>query len=255
MRLVRLTIGGNRMATHDAFREQLLSVMDRKDHWAWKSFSGGAITIPQLKIHFQQEFAVYVRDFPVFLARVHGKNPPMPVRRALAENLYEEETGGLTRGRAHPEMFLYLMEGLGFTARDFESIELLPDSAAYRRWLDQTTTTGSWIEGAAVATIFVEGSVHERSVFDDTVREEPDIERKIAEHPLVKYHGVAPRYLELARAHGAVEGLHRRDAWKMVLEHANTPEARQRVAHAMGRSLELWLAYRDGVAKACGLTR
>jgi pyrroloquinoline-quinone synthase len=243
------------MATHDAFRERLLNVMDRKDHWAWKSFATGGVTVDQLKIHFQQEYAVYVRDFPVFLARVHGKNPPTPVRRALAENLYEEETGGLTRGRAHPDLFLYLMEGLGFSPQDFDAVEFLPESAAYRGWLDQVTTGASWIEGVAVATIFVEGSVHERSVLDGTAREEPDIERKIADHPLVKYHRVAPRYLDLVRAHGAVEGLHRRDAWKMVLEYATAPEAQERVVHAMERSLDLWLAYRDGVARACGIRR
>lgn len=243
------------MTTHDAFRERLLNVMDHKDHWAWKAFATGAVAVDQLKTHFQQEYAVYVRDFPVFLARVHGKNPPTPVRRALAENLYEEETGGLTRGRAHPDLFLYLMEGLGFSPQDFDAVELLPESAAYRRWLDQVTTTASWIEGAAVATIFVEGSVHERAVLNGTVREEPDIERKIAEHPLVKYHHVAPRYLELARAHGAVEGLHRRDAWKMVMEYATAPEAQERVVHAMERSLDLWFAYRDGVARACGIRR
>lgn len=241
--------------SREAFCEHLLGVMDRKDHWAWKWFSGGAISVPQLKIHFQQEFAVYVRDFPVFLARVHGKNPPIGVRRALAENLYEEETGGLTRGRSHPDLFLYLMEGLGFAAADFESIALLPDSANYRRWLDHITTTGSWIEGAAVATIFVEGSVHEREILNGTAREEPDVERKIADHPLVKYHGVSPRHLDLIRAHGAVEGLHRQDAWKMVLDHASNAETRQRVVHALDRSIELWSAYRDGVAQACGLSR
>lgn len=243
------------MEAHNTFRDHLLRVMDRKDHWAWKSFATGAVTVDQLKIHFQQEYGVYVRDFPVFLARLHGKNPPMPVRRALAENLYEEETGGLTRGRAHPDLFLYLMEGLGFSPQDFEAVDLLPEAAAYRRWLDQVTTTASWIEGVAVATIFVEGSVHERAVLNGTAREEPDIERKIAEHPLVKYHRVAPKYLDLVRAHGAVEGLHRRDAWKMVLDYATAPEAHQRVVHAMERSIELWLAYRDGVARACGIRR
>jgi pyrroloquinoline-quinone synthase len=243
------------MDSQHAFRDRLLRVMDRKDHWAWKAFSTGAVTVAQLKIHFQQEYAVYVRDFPVFLGRVHGKNPPMPVRRALAENLYEEETGGLTRGRSHPDLFLYLMEGLGFAGGEFDDVELLPASAAYRKWLDHVTTTASWIEGAAVATIFVEGSVHERAVLDGTAQEEPDVERKIAAHPLVKYHGVAPRYLDLVRAHGAVEGLHRRDAWKMVLDHATTSESRERVAHALEHSLELWLSYRDGVAAACGIAR
>jgi len=241
--------------SREAFRERLLVIMDRKDHWAWTWFAGGKITAAQLKLHFQQEYAVYVRDFPVLLARVHGKNPPMSVRRALAENLYEEETGGLTRGRSHPDLFLYLMEGVGYSPADFEQVSLLPESAAYRRWLDHTTTAGSWLEGAAVTTIFVEGSVHERSALNGASRDEPDIEKKIANHPLVKYHGVAPRYLDLIRAHGAVEGLHRQDAWKMVLDHASTAEAQQRIVHAMERSLELWLAYRDGVALACGLSR
>jgi len=239
----------------DAFRERLLGVMDRKNHWAWSWFSGGAITKPQLKIHFQQEYAVYVRDFPVLLARIHGKNPPMPVRRALAENLYEEETGGLTRGRSHPALFLYLMEGIGYAPTDFDDIALLPESLAYRRWLDQVTTTGAWLEGAAAITIFVEGSVHERAMLEGTYREPSDIETKIANHPLSKYHHVPSRYFDLIRAHGAVEGLHRMDAWKMVLDHASTAEIQQRVAYAMERSLELWQAYRDGVARACGFSR
>jgi len=239
----------------ESFREQLLAVMDRKNHWAWPAFSGGSITVAQLKIHFEQEYAVYVRDFPVYLARIHGKNPPLLVRKALAENLYEEETGGLTRGRSHPELFLYMMEGLGYSITDFERVMLLPDSAAYRRWLDQITTNGSWLEGAAVATIFVEGSVHERAVLDGRVREPEDVEVKVANHPLVRYHRVPSRYLDLIRAHSAVEGLHRADAWKMVLDHATSEESRQRVVHALQRSLELWLAYRDGVARACGLSR
>src|SRR4026208_1570997 len=68
------------------FRERLLSIMDRKTHWAWPAFSGQDIGQAQLKVHFQQEFASYVRDFPVLLARIHAKNPPVAVRRMLAEN-------------------------------------------------------------------------------------------------------------------------------------------------------------------------
>ncbi len=36
---------------------------------------------------------MYVRDFPVLLARVLGQAPPDDVRRALAENAFEEQTG------------------------------------------------------------------------------------------------------------------------------------------------------------------
>src|SRR5262249_54429534 len=85
-------------------RERLLSIMDRKHHWAWTTLTGPGISKTQLKLHFQNEFGTYVRDFPVLLARIHGKNPPEPVRRMLAENIYEEDTGGLSFGRSHPEL-------------------------------------------------------------------------------------------------------------------------------------------------------
>ena len=41
----------------------------------------------------------YVRDFPVLIAAALAQVPPLgDVRGALAENLYEEQTGG-SRGR------------------------------------------------------------------------------------------------------------------------------------------------------------
>src|SRR5689334_17750798 len=126
----------------EAFREALLQVMDRKDHWAWPRFARGELTREQLVVHFRQEYGVYVRDFPVFLARVLAKGPPMAVRRDLAENLYEEETGGLSAGRPHPELFLFLMEGLGYDLRTFEEVELLPEALAYRSFIDQVTFQG-----------------------------------------------------------------------------------------------------------------
>jgi pyrroloquinoline-quinone synthase len=235
-------------------KEQLLKVMDQKNHWAWRYFSSDQITRDQLKTHFQQEYAVYIRDFPVLLGRIHGKNPPMEVRRDLAENLYEEETGGLTIGRAHPELFLYLMEGLGFKKQDFEDVSLLPASRRYRQWLDQITLQGSWLEGAAVITIFVEGSVKDRQEIDPSIAPEPvEVKQKILEHPLVKYHKVDPIYMDLIRAHHSIEGSHRMAAWRMVLNHAKTAIMQRKVRLAVGHSLKLWLAYRDNVAKACRL--
>lgn len=236
------------------FRERLLEIMDQKNHWAWKYFSSAEITLEQLRIHFRQEYAVYVRDFPVFLARIHGKNPPLEVRRDLAENLYEEETGGLTVGRPHPELFLHMMEGLGFKREEFEKVPLLAASRRYRQWLDRVTLSGTWLEAAAAITIFVEGSVKDRQEIDPQVTlPPPHAKDRITGHPLVKYHGIDARYMDLVRAHHTIEGSHRAAAWKMVLNHADTAAQQQGVHRAMKQSLKLWLAYRDGVAKACGL--
>jgi hypothetical protein len=42
-------------------------------------------------------------------------------------------------------------------------------------------------------------------------------------------------------------------AWKMVLDHARGGTAAARLQRLLQRSLDLWLLYRDGVARACGL--
>ena len=241
-------------------QERLLAVMDRKHHWAWPVFSGNRITHDRLKIHFQQEFAVYVRDFPLLLGRLYAKNPPDEIRRELAANLYEEETGGLSVGRSHPALFIEMMRGLGFSERDFTRISLLPASRTYRRWLDTVTTRRPWIEGLAVVTIFVEGSVKERQELADEAagyhpKSAEEIESAIRDHPLVRFHGVDPKAMDLIRAHQRVEHGHRLAAWQMVLRAAVTPSQQRAVSAAIEKSLDLWLRYRDGVARACGITR
>ena len=242
--------------TSPRFTDALLCVMDGKHHWAWEHFATGRLTKDQLKIHFQQEYAVYVRDFPVFLARIHGKNPPAPVRRMLAENIYEEDTGGLSLGTSHPALFLSMMEGLGFSPQDFDRVRLLPASRAYRAWLNTMSDHRQWVMGAAVLTIFVEGSVKDRKEIREPSepKSAEDIEAVIRNHPLVQHHGLSPDCMDLIRAHQLVESGHRHDAYDMVVNHT-APALRRSVLTHLKKSLTYWLHYRDAVAKACGIKR
>lgn len=242
--------------TSARFTDALLGVMDGKHHWAWEHFATGRLTKDQLKIHFQQEYAVYVRDFPVFLARIHGKNPPAPVRRMLAENIYEEDTGGLSLGTSHPALFLSMMEGLGFSPQDFDQVRLLPASRAYRAWLDAMSDHRQWVMGAAVLTIFVEGSVKDRKEIHEPSepKSAEDIEAVIRNHPLVQHHGLSPDCMDLIRAHQLVESGHRHDAYDMVVNHT-APALRRSVLTHLKKSLTYWLHYRDAVAKACGIKK
>jgi len=236
------------------FKELLLQVMDKKDHWAWGHFSGNRITKKQLKIHFQQEYEVYVRDFPIFLSRIHCKNPPMEVRQDLVSNLYEEETGRLSLGRPHPELFLVMMKGLVYPLSEFSNIRMLPGSRRYRKWLDQVTTGPSWLLAAIVVTIFVEGSIQDRKECEPSRRPDPvDVEEKIKKHPLVEFHGLNPACLDLVRAHHHIEGSHRLAAWRMVLDHAKDARIQKEIYQSLSKSLQLWLSYRDDVALACQL--
>ena len=247
------------MTTHmtkSRFLEALLRVMDGKHHWAWEHFATGRLTKDQLKIHFQQEYAVYVRDFPVFLARIHGKNPPPAVRRMLAENIYEEDTGGLSLGKSHPELFLAMMEGLGFSPQDFEHVRPLPASRTYRAWLEKMSNHRHWVMGAATLTIFVEGSVKDRKEMHEPSKPKSaeDIESTIQNHPLVRHHGLSTDCMDLIRAHQLVEAGHRHDAYDMVVNYT-MPTLQRSVLANLKQSLSLWLRYRDAVSKACGIKK
>lgn len=226
--------------------------MEQKDHWAWEAFTHGRVPRDRLHVHLEQEYATYIRDFPVLVGRVYVRCPLASVRRELIENVYEEETGGLVAGRPHPELFLEVPRGLGMDLARFAQVELLAGARRYRDFLDEITLAGSWQAAAAVTTLFVEGTRWERGELDPSSPRRP--EPPLEQHPLVLHYGLAVERLALTRAHRAVEGEHRSSAWRIVLEHV-APEERPAVVAAMRRALELWLGYRDDVALASGLSR
>jgi pyrroloquinoline-quinone synthase len=239
-------------------RERLLEVMDRKNHWAYPALTRPGLSREQLFSHFRHEYLVYVRDFPVLLGRALGHVPPIDeVRCALAENLYEEQTGGLSGTAAHPRLFLRMMEGLGFDANAFADDDtwLHPAALRYRDFLRERAGAPPWQAAVALLTIFVEGSVNERAELAGTfVRRRG--EDAVREHPLVKLYGCPPHAMELTRAHAQVEGGHRADAWRILLPHApDEGGASSAVATTCEEALVLWYAYRDGVAERMGLRR
>jgi pyrroloquinoline quinone (PQQ) biosynthesis protein C len=236
----------------DDFQEALLGIMERKKHWAWASFTNGLVAADRLHIHLEQEYATYVRDFPILVARAYIACPIAAVRRELIENVYEEETGGIQAGKPHPELFLEYPRGLSMDLSRFEQVALLPAAQRYRAFLDEITWRGGWEAGAAVTTLFVEGTAHERGELDPRAPRRPN--PPLEDHPLVRHYGLPLSHLQLTKAHRAVEGEHRAAAWRMMLDHVSTAQ-QTAVIGAMATALELWQGYRDGVAEACGLSR
>ena len=233
----------------ETFREQLLNVMERKKHWAWPAFTSGRVPKDRLHNHFEQEYETYVRDFPVMVGWAYVHCPIAAVRRSLAANLYEEETGGLVAGKPHPELFLEYPRGLGMDLSRFEHIQLLPAAQRYRNFLDDALRRFGWDISAAIATIFIEGTSDERAAlvpFDSVAP--PALE----EHPLVKFYGLKVEHLALTKAHRQVEGDHRMAAWKAILENV-VPMRRGTVVRAMEEAVRHWSLYRDEVAALCGV--
>lgn len=233
------------------FREALLSTMERKQHWAWPAFTSGLVPRGLLHVHLEQEYETYVRDFPVLVARAYVHCPIPEARRELIANVYEEETGGLVAGRPHPDLFLEYPRGLGMDLTRFERVELLPGARRYREFLDDATLHRGWSVAAAITTLFVEGTHRERQELDGGPMPEP---APLEDHPLVRHYGLPLEHLALTKAHRAVEGDHRRAAWRVVLDFVPA-DARVDVVRGMESALEHWWAYRDEVAAACGVVR
>lgn len=234
------------------FLEALLAVMEHKRHWAWPLFTSGQVPRDRLHIHFEQEYETYVRDFPRMVGWAYVQCPVAEVRRMLAENLYEEETGGLVAKRPHPELFLEYPRGLGMELERFERVRLLPAARAYRETLDELLVGHGWEVACAVATLFVEGTEYERGEVDASAPKRPVV--PLEQHPLVVHYGLPLASLALTKAHRAVEGEHRASSWDALLNHGS-PNRRAAVVDAMQRTLTAWSAYRDDVAAACGLVR
>lgn len=232
------------------FRERLLDVMEQKTHWAWPMFTSGRVPRERLHLHFEQEYETYVRDFPVLVGRAYVRCPVAVIRRSLAENLYEEETGGLVAGSPHARLFLEYPRGLGMDLERFEHVELLPAARRYRDFLDEATQHYGWDIAVAIVTIFVEGSSDERAALAPGSQNLAPLE----EHPLVKHYGLPIDKLALTKAHREVEGHHRTAAWSAVIDHV-MPMRRGAVVRTMREALDYWLEYRDEVALFCGLDR
>ena len=243
--------------TRAQFLERLLAIMDRKHHWAWPIIMGPGISKAQLKIHYQQEYLVYVRDFPVLLARVHGQNPPPDVRRMLAENIYEEDTGGLSFGRSHPELFNEMMRAnqihmlpadpmvtnqrmvidIGFNLRICfrlgRSLDLL---AVLDAALDEYRQCGRADEPVPAG-----GHLVQPSPVACAGGKECDSLERVAFEPQA--------------AHQKVEAGHRQDAYAMVVGYAENRRQQHAVLACVSQGLTLWTKYRDAVAKACNLKK
>jgi hypothetical protein len=233
------------------FCEALLTVMEQKTHWAWPAFQQGKVHKSKFHIHLEQEYATYIRDFAVLVGRAYVACPFPAVRAELAENLYEEETGGLVAGRPHAELFLEYPKGLGMDLSRFANITLLPAAQTYRDFVDEATQYRGWEVAAALATIFIEGTSYERGEIDPKAPKRP--EPPLEQHPLVRHYGLPVEHLALTKAHRKVEGNHRVTAWRLMLDHVPADRRFTVVTH-MKQVLRLWKAYRDDVAVACGLT-
>ena len=239
----------------EGLKARLLAVMVRKRHPSYEAFVAGRLTRAQILAQYEQEWVVYMRDYPVMLSRILALGPPEGVRRLLAETIYEESTGGLSGSAPHTALFLRLMRALGGEREQFESAEMTLESAAYRAHLDGVVDLG-WLPAFAVLMLFVDGTANDAAVLARDPRWEPDeaaLDAILSRHPLVRHCGVGLDAMLSARVHLRVAARRRHSAWEGVLGHAG--DKVEAVVEAVEAAQASWMSYRDGIARLWGLGR
>ena len=182
--------------------------MERKTHWAWPAFTGGMVAKDKLHIHLEHEWAVYVRDFPIMVGRAYVQCPIAEVRQELAENLYEEETGGLAAGKPHPELFMMYPQGLGMDVERFSECSCFRRRARIATFLDDVTTQSGL--GGRGGHRHALHRRHRIRAARARPASPPAPQPALEEHPLAKHYGLPVECLALTKAHRSVEGEHRK---------------------------------------------
>ncbi len=97
------------------------SLLNSKFYQAW---SHGELTLDDLRVYAKQYYALET-TFPRLLSRIHSACDDARIRRAILNNLNDEE-GSEEGAVSHPELWLQFAEGLGLTREEVQQAPLYP---------------------------------------------------------------------------------------------------------------------------------
>ncbi len=205
-------------------------------HPLWLRIQAGEVPRARLSV-FASQFYLQVREFPRAVSALHAACTFPEERLALAESLYEEETGRISGcGLPHPELFLRFGLGLGLERSELTDATALPGTAALIDWFELSTRQRPFIEGAAAITLAAEGQVP--GAFGPFAR------------ALERHYGLTREDVAFWDVHEIADRDHSDVGQSAVLAHAVTPDSQERVRRAVNRSLDMWWLFFDGIAAA-----
>src|SRR5215467_7366924 len=149
--------------TPEAFIRDLVTRIEARRtfgrHPLWLDLADGKLRREQLKV-FAVQFFLQVREFPRAVSAMHANCPFPEERMALAESIYEEETGRISGcNQPHPEIFIRFGEAVGLSRAEMIDGRPLPATRSLIDWFELSTKQRSFIEAAAAITLAAEGQV------------------------------------------------------------------------------------------------
>src|SRR6266545_8153904 len=142
--------------SREAFARELKDTIKRGrsfgGHPLWAKIAAGRLERPQVQ-GFARQFYLQVVEFPRAVSALHSRCPDREERIKLAESVYEEETGRLSKSKPHPELFLDFCAGLGLTRAAVAATEPLPETTALIHWFELSTRERPFLEGVAAINL------------------------------------------------------------------------------------------------------
>jgi pyrroloquinoline-quinone synthase len=202
-------------------------------HPLWHEIADGKLSRAQLR-RFAVQFFLQVREFPRAVSAMHANCPFPDERRALAESVYEEETGRISGcNQPHPELFIRFGEALGLARAELVEGSPLPATRALIDWFELSTKQRSFIEGAAAINLAAEGQVP--GAFGPLARR------------LQQHYGLSREAVEFWDVHEVADAEHSAVGDHIVVRHATDAATQARVRDALQHSLDAWWAFFDGI--------
>jgi len=233
------------MTGNTAFVEELRSSIDAGRtfgrHPLWLRIQAGQLPRGDLR-PFAVQFFLQVREFPRAVSALHASCPFAQERIALAESLYEEESGRISGcGLPHPELFIRFGEAVGASREEMVEGQALPETAALIDWFELSTRQRSFIEGAAAITLAAEGQVP--GAFGSLARS------------LEKHYGLSREAVAFWDVHDEADRDHSNVGDHIVVRFATGDEWQTKVRAAVRRSLDCWWRFFDGMERAIDAAR
>ena len=144
----------------DAFEEELKAIrLERRldQHPFMRKLLAGELTEEQLKVGAIQ-FYFHTIGFTNALAHLISRCKIPQLRMGIAEGLYEEETGAITKTKPHLELYYDYLESWGIS-REYvhQHGYMLPGTSALVNWYMYATMLLDPLVGVAVLTVGAEG--------------------------------------------------------------------------------------------------
>ena len=226
--------------TSDAFIKDLIARIHARrtfgSHPLWLAIADGQLRREQLQ-GFAVQFFLQVREFPRAVSAMHANCPFAEERMALAESIYEEETGRISGcNQPHPELFIRFGAAIGLSRAALTEGRPLPATRALIDWFELSTKQRSFIEAAAAINLAAEGQVP--GAFGPMARR------------LQQHYGLTREAVAFWDVHEVADAEHSDVGDNIVVRHATDAATQAHVRDALQHSLDAWWQFFDGIQAA-----